>query len=118
MASLKKDQSITILPANKGGATVVLDRDVYIQKAEQQLSDETTYKPLQFDPTAKQVTSISKTIVRLVREEPISKPRAKQILPKVTSIARAYGLPKVHNDGCPLRMIVSLIDSPCHNLAK
>ncbi len=43
MASLKRDQSITILPADKGGATVALDRDAYIQKAEQQLLDETTY---------------------------------------------------------------------------
>ncbi len=89
MASLKRDQSITILPADKGGATVVLDRDVYIQKAEQQLSDETTYNPLQCDPTAKQVTSISKTKDRLVREETISKPLAKQISPNETSVARA-----------------------------
>ncbi len=79
MASLKRDQSITILPAEKGGATVVLDRDAYIQKAEQQLSDGTTNKPLQCDPTAKQVTSIRKTIDRLVREKAISKPLAKQI---------------------------------------
>ncbi len=65
MASIKRDQGITILPADKG---VVLDRDANIQKAEQPLSDETTYKLLQCDPTVKQVTSISKTIDRLVRE--------------------------------------------------
>ncbi len=80
--------------------------------------DETTYKPLQCDPTAKQVTSISKTVDRLVREETISKPLAKQISPKESLIARAYGLPKVHKDGRPLRMIVSLIVSPCHNCAS
>ncbi len=55
MAFLKRDQSITILPADKGGATVVLDRGAYMQKAEQQLPDDSTYKPLQCDPTAKQV---------------------------------------------------------------
>ncbi len=71
MASLKGDQSITILPADKGGAIIVLDRDAYIQKAEQDLSDDSKYKPLQCDPTAKQVTSIGKTIDRLVREETI-----------------------------------------------
>ncbi len=65
MVSLKRDQSINILPAGKGGATVVLDRVDYIQKAEQQLSDETTYKPLQRDPTAKQVMSISKRSIVL-----------------------------------------------------
>ncbi len=68
--------------------------------------------------TAKQVTPISKTIDRLVREETMSKPLAKQTSPKETLIARAYFLPKVPKDGCPLRMIVSPIDSPCHNLAK
>ncbi len=33
MVSSKRGQSITILPADKGGATVVLDHDAYIQKA-------------------------------------------------------------------------------------
>ncbi len=55
MASHKKDQSIAFLPADKGGAIVVLDRVVYIQKAQKRLSDETTYSafanscPLQID---------------------------------------------------------------------
>ncbi len=52
MASIKRDQGIAILPASKGKATVVLDCDAYIQKAEQLLSDETTYKLLQSDPTS------------------------------------------------------------------
>ncbi len=57
MASHKIDQSIAFLPANKGGAIVVLDRDAYVQKAEKRLSDETTYSefanacPLQIDTT-------------------------------------------------------------------
>ncbi len=33
VASVKRDQGITILPDDKGGATVVLDRDAYIQLA-------------------------------------------------------------------------------------
>ncbi len=73
LASLKRDQSIIILPAEKGGATVVLDRDAHIQKAEQPLSDEPTYKLLQCDPTSIQVTSISKTIDRLVQEDTIAR---------------------------------------------
>ncbi len=79
MASLKRDKSITILRADKRGATVVLGRDAYIQKAEQQLSVETTHKPLQRNPTAKQVTSFSKTIDRLPQEDTTSKPLAKQL---------------------------------------
>ncbi len=118
MTSLKRDQNTSILPTDKGGATVVLDCDAYVQKAEQQLSDENTYNPRQCDSMVKQATSISKTISRLVLEEIISKQLAKQISLKETSIARVYDLRKLHKDGCPLRMIVSLIDPPCHSAAK
>ncbi len=52
MASFKRDSNISILPVDKGGAVFVLDGDAYIQKAEQPLSDETTYKLLQCDPTS------------------------------------------------------------------
>ncbi len=45
-----------------GGATVVLDGDAYIQKADQQRSTGTTYSPLQCDPNAKHVMHISKTM--------------------------------------------------------
>ncbi len=74
MASHKIDQSITFLPADKGGAIVVLDRNAYIQKIEQPLSyRETTYKLLRCDPMTIQVTSVGETIDRLVREESIAR---------------------------------------------
>ncbi len=58
MASLKDDHNATILPADKGEATIVLDR-------EQRRSDGTTYSLIQCDPTAKKVALISKTISHL-----------------------------------------------------
>ncbi len=57
---------LTILPADKGEATVVLDRDAYIQKAEQKPSGETTYNTLQCDPTAKQA-SVKSPIVQIAK---------------------------------------------------
>ncbi|BHF70336.1 Histidine protein methyltransferase 1 [Sparganum proliferum] len=38
--------------------------------------------------------------------------------PKDTTLARFYGLPKVHKDGAPLRPIVSLKGTPTYGLAK
>jgi len=38
---LQKDTSITILPADKGNATVVMDRDFYDQKIRTLLEDDT-----------------------------------------------------------------------------
>ena len=39
--TLKKDESIIITPAEKGKALVVMDREEYISKMEEKLSDET-----------------------------------------------------------------------------
>ncbi len=61
---------------------------------------------------------ISKKINGLVRKEIIPKPLAKQFSPKEASTPCAYGLPKVHRGGCPLRMVGPLIDSPCYSLSK
>ncbi len=68
MASPKIDQSITVLPADKVGATAVLGRNANIQKAENSRSGEATHKALPCDSTAKQVASISLTNEPLVGE--------------------------------------------------
>ena len=39
------------MPADKGGAVVVWHKDLYISKAERQLSDATTYTEVHHDPT-------------------------------------------------------------------
>ena len=48
--SLKRDKSIIIVPADKGCATVLLDRQKYDEKLLHLLSDETTYTKLKRDP--------------------------------------------------------------------
>ena len=40
-----------IKPADKGGATVIQNREVYIREGERQLSDSLFYQPLDTDPT-------------------------------------------------------------------
>jgi hypothetical protein len=51
--TLKKEKDIMILPADKGCATVVLDRSEYIAKMEGLVKDTNTYSPLPKDPTEK-----------------------------------------------------------------
>ena len=48
---LKKLKDIVILPADKGKATVVLDKEEYMSKVKLMLSDTKTYKMLKKDPT-------------------------------------------------------------------
>jgi len=33
-------------------------------------------------------------------------------------LPRVYGLPKIHKDRCPLRIIISFIDNPLYSLAS
>ncbi len=98
--------------------TVVLATGEYKEKAIQQLFDATTYKIFTSDPTSKQTRAIQKTLDRLVREEVLPQTTARAISPKETSIARAYGLPKIRKPNNPLRMIMSLVDSSSYKLSK
>ena len=62
--SLGKNKDITIVPADKGRAVVVLNTEDYVKKAKSLLSDTQTYKVVPKDPTAK----FSKSIVELLQK--------------------------------------------------
>ncbi len=53
LTNLKRNKNIVILPADKGNATVVMDRCEYKMKMKKLLDDEYTYKQLPNDPTTK-----------------------------------------------------------------
>ena len=52
LKDLQKDETIVILPADKGNATVVMDRMEYVEKLETMLTYD-TYRKLKKDPTAR-----------------------------------------------------------------
>ena len=51
--SLKKDESIMVLPADKGRTTVVMNRKDYDRKCQDLIADNKTYVKLKTDPTRK-----------------------------------------------------------------
>ena len=53
---------MAILTANKGVAMVLLDRQDYIDKAHQLLSDLNTYRPINKDPTNKHKNKQEQTL--------------------------------------------------------
>ncbi len=79
--ALMNDLNVTILPAAKGGATIVLMQSLSTEKAIQQLSATTTHLLL---------TPIQKTQGRCVQEKVLPQTTARAISQKETSIARAY----------------------------
>jgi len=51
LGNLAKNKDITILPADKGKATVIMDTDDYELKVKEMLDDKRTYEILKSDPT-------------------------------------------------------------------
>ncbi|BHF72925.1 Histone-lysine N-methyltransferase setd1b [Sparganum proliferum] len=82
------------------------------------LEDGATYKPLPADPTKAQISSIDKVLKRLTGKKQLSGEIAKYLKQTEPTIARIYGLPKVHKPEVPLRPIVSLIGTPNYKISK
>ncbi|KAL0269180.1 UNVERIFIED_CONTAM: hypothetical protein PYX00_006992 [Menopon gallinae] len=96
--NLKRNQDIIILPADKGNATVILNKTDYQEKMEQ-LLENSTYTKTKKDPT--------QNILRNLRKE-LDKSKSDStsihnLIPRNAQTPRIYGLPKIHKTGVPLR---------------
>ena len=60
--SLKRNKNIIIKPADKGGATVILNRSDYIKEGKNQLNHQQNYQPLSLDPTKNFKLELTKLI--------------------------------------------------------
>uniref|UniRef100_H3AYF1 Uncharacterized protein n=1 Tax=Latimeria chalumnae TaxID=7897 RepID=H3AYF1_LATCH len=115
---LCKDPDIVILKADKGGATVAMNKLDYVAKTMELLGDTSTYRILQKDPTK---SIINKAVIKILdfkRQDKFCVGEYGRVYPRVLVPPRFYSLPKVHKEGNPLRPIVSNIGSPSYALAK
>nr|VZI51481.1 unnamed protein product [Spirometra erinaceieuropaei] len=67
LRALNSDHSIVVVPADKGGATVIMDKTDYVNKANIIFSDTGSYTILAKDPTKKQAAAIKKKVTELAR---------------------------------------------------
>lgn len=118
LKDLQSDNSIVILPADKGRCTVVMDSGAYKEKCNLMLKDTNTYQQLPRDPTAKYKKELADYIRELKDEGEIDFALSRQLYPTTDSPPKFYGLPKVHKQNMPLRPTVSSIGSITYNCAK
>ena len=118
LKSLKKDESIVIVPADKGNATVVMDRSQYSEKMHHLLEDKNTYQRISRNPTTQVEKQVVAAVKDLRKEEYINDPILKRLSPQHSYPPQLYGLPKIHKDSVPMRPIVAAINSPTYALAK
>ena len=116
LISLRQRPDIVIKPADKGGAVVVWDRNLYLQEADRQLSDTSFYKKLDRDFTM----DYNKTICAVVKkaitkgELPAS---AINLIVEIPRTSSFYMLPKIHKPGNRGRPIVSACNCPTELIA-
>jgi len=84
---LRKETSIRIIPADKGRATVIMDKDDYETRVEEMLDDEKTYGKLNKDPTQRFKKKLVSIITRLENEDKL--------------IDQQYMRPIMHPDSLP-----------------
>ena len=69
LKELKKDKNIVFLKADKGKCIVVMNKDEYIKKMEDKLSDKTIYKVLDKDPTKQIKAEIVKVLTDMLNNQ-------------------------------------------------
>ncbi|BHF78676.1 hypothetical protein SprV_0602178900 [Sparganum proliferum] len=94
LRELKADKDLVIVPADKGRATVVLDRADYLQKAKGLLEDRQFYVPCATNPLKALTREINATLLALENSGAITPTDRRMARPQDTALARFYGLPK------------------------
>ncbi|XP_072025331.1 uncharacterized protein [Amphiura filiformis] len=109
LQQLLKDQSIQILPADKGRLVVILNSQEYNRKCEKLLTDTNTYKNLgKKDPTSKYKKQLTSVLLEIEKEGGINRVEYRQLYPTTETPPKFYGLPKIHKKDTPLRPIHKL----------
>ena len=115
LKSLKEDEYIMILPADKGRASVVMDTDTYRAKMST-LIENGPYQLLNKDPTDRLTHKLSKKLLTLKRSGYLSEAVYNKIRPRYKEPPRISGLPKIHKTDVPLRPIVSSVNTSACDL--
>jgi hypothetical protein len=129
LRNLKKDKDITIVPADKGRAIVVMNTNDYDRKISDLLLDKKTCLRItdrRRNPTSKVEQDLNKLLRDIKSERSDNDNNLPQINEKLydhlhsssASPATFYGLPKIHKPDIPLRPITSSISFPTYNLSK
>ena len=96
LKNLKQEDSITILPADKGRASVVLNNDTYVYHDKMKTLIETgPYQLLNKDPTDRFSRKRTKKLLSLKRSGHLSETVYNKIKPRHKQPPRIYGLPKM-----------------------
>ena len=119
LAALRGDHSITVLQADKGNATVVLNTEDYEEKASDLLNNK-PFKRVQKDPTRRNENRVNDKLRQLADSGALDQATVNRLrVPQGgTRPALFYGSVKLHKPDRPLRPIVSAVGTATYGIAR
>ena len=129
LRTLSRDKTIRICKMDKGVGTVIMDVDEYYRKLDCIVADQTRFSLLDYNINTENTTECNKA-PWIAKERQVQNYLRKYIkplvddatywrmYPKGTQPGKLYGMAKHHKDGCPMRPVLSAINTPEYQLAK
>jgi len=112
-----ENPDVLFTKADKGNATVAMDLFEYNNKMTEIFSDANTYCIVKKDPSRKLSNQLRSVLSGWLKNEYIDLHTYRKLMVTDGMLPRAYGLPKLHKTGHPLRVIISSLKSPLYNLS-
>ena len=123
LRTLQSRRDIVIKPADKGGAIVLWNKELYLQECYRQLNNTNFYRKLNKDNTLTHNNKVKKIVNELIEQQSLP-PEAKvlAIPPSELGAPTFYLLPKIHkmktpSDTPPGRPIVSACSCPTERIS-
>ena len=123
LKNLRKIQDIVITKPDKGNGVVILNQKDYGSMMHELLCDGTKFNILVKDVTISREAKLQRYLLQLKKKGFFTKAEYDKVYPSGSSVARAYGLPKMHkikseSDRLKLRHIVSSIKTYNYELSS
>jgi len=112
------NSDIIFTKADKGNITVALDRAHYIDSVNEILKDSTTYETTQKNLVKNVEMKLKEILKKWLALGFISKQESYSLMGSDCTLSKAYGLPKIHKENVPFRIIVSSINSTLNSFAN
>ena len=114
----KNNPNIMFTRADKGNVVVALDRESYIEKMETTLNDISTYNTAKNNPSLKLKRNLNNVLKKnWLQKDYIDKRKFHTLRASECPLPKAYGLPKIHKNNIPYRIIVSSIGTALYPIA-
>ena len=124
LRKLSSNSKIKVTSFDKGNGIVILDSDDYFAKLDEIISDSSKFEEFKWEnekftdnPVVKNENKLTYFLTKYVKPY-IPKDVFDRISPTGSQPGKLYGMSKIHKTGCPLRPVVSMINTAEYNLAK